>query len=281
MLGSDWVWLLSESGHDVTAANRDLLDVTNVEQVRAQIGRVKPDLVIHTAAHTDCDQGEREPDLPMQINTIGTWNVVLACGDVGATLAYVSSCGIFDGNKTSPYTELDVPAPLTHHHRSKVRAEEIVASQLREHFILRPGWLFGGSAGHKKNFVAKRHREAVGVSSLESVNDRFGSPTYTVDFARAAMTLIDSRVYGLYHLANEEPCSRFEYVKGCVGAFGLTTEVVPVSSDQFPRAAPVPVSEALDNYFLKLRGFEPMRSWRDAMDEYVNERLIPEMASAK
>lgn len=281
MLGSDWIPLLRADGHRVTATTRTTMDVTNLGVVREMIGRQQPDLVIHTAAHTDCDLGEKEPDIPFKVNMVGTWNVALACGDVGAQLAYVSSCGIFDGQKTTPYNELDPPAPLTQHHKSKVEAERIVAAQLREHFIFRPGWLFGGRADHERNFVAKRHREATETDVIESANDRFGSPTYTVDFAKAAMNVIQSRAFGLYHIVNEGACSRYDYVRGCIDACGLQNQVVPVSSDRFPRIAPVPVSEALENRVLRLRGFPPMRNWHEAMQQYVDQRLLPELVSAK
>ena len=281
MLGSDWIPVLRAAGHRVTATTRETMDVTDLDVVRQVIGRERPDLVIHTAAHTDCDQGEQEPDISYRVNFVGTWNVALACGDVGAALAYVSSCGIFDGQKTTAYNELDTPAPLTHHHKSKVLAEQLVTSQISEHYIFRPGWLFGGRAAHKKNFVAKRHREADGRPELESVHDRFGSPTYTLDFAKAAMRLIQARAFGLYHLANEGACSRYDYVRGCVEACGLTTKIVPVGSERYPRLAPVPVSEALENYFLRLRGFPAMRNWREALQEYVSQRLLPELAGAE
>jgi dTDP-4-dehydrorhamnose reductase len=281
MLGSDWIPLLRAADHCVIATNRQTMDVTDLSRVREVVGREQPDLVIHTAAHTNCDQGEQQPDLPYKVNLVGTWNIALACGDVGSQLAYVSSCGIFDGQKSSPYTELDTPNPLTQHHKSKVLAEQIVSQQIREHYILRPGWLFGGRADHERNFVAKRHREALASDVLNSVSDRFGSPTYTVDFARAANRLIDARAFGLYHLGNQGACSRYDYVQGCLRALGRNNKLLPVDSEQFPRLAPVPVSEALENYFLRLRGFPPMRDWREAMNEYVSQRLLPELVSAK
>lgn len=277
MLGGDICLAFANAGYDVIRTNRMSLDVCDAESALRVIASERPDVVVHAAAHTDADAGEVSPDIPYRVNTIGTWNVALACARSGAQLVYISSCGVFDGTKTTPYTELDVPAPLTHHHRSKLEAERIAASLVHDHFILRPGWLFGGRGDHRKNFVAQRFREAAGKESIVSANDRFGSPTYTLDFANAALEIIASQAFGLYHVVNSAPATRFEYVTECVAALGLRTRVDPVTSDRFPRAAPVPRSEALDTYFMRLRGFKPMRPWREALTEYTRTRLLPEL----
>src|SRR5262249_43827860 len=146
-------------GQEVVPAGRDVLDVTDLARVRQVLQEQRPDAVIHCAAHTNLDQGEREPDLCYRVNTVGTWNVALGCGAAAIPMVHVSSCGIFDGQKAAPYQELDAPNPITHHHRSKYEAEKIVTALVRQHLILRPGWLFGGRAGHRRNFVAQRYRE--------------------------------------------------------------------------------------------------------------------------
>lgn len=280
MLGSDVCLTLAARGHEIVATNRSAMDVVDADAVRRVIGEAHSEVVIHAAAHTNADIGEVSPDIPYRVNTIGTWNVALACEREGAQLVYVSSCGVFDGEKSTPYTELDVPHPLTQHHRSKLEAERIVTQIVREHFILRPGWLFGGHAAHPKNFVAARFREAAGESSIVSATDRFGSPTYTLDFAIAALDIIQSQAFGLYHVVNAGVASRFDYVSECISALGLDTKIEPVTSDRFPRAAPVPQSEALDTYFMRLRGLPTLRPWREALHEYTQTRLLPELRGA-
>lgn len=279
MLGSDFCRVLTEEGHEVVRATRAIADVTNLSSVRAIVADARAALIIHTAAHTNADEGERQPDLAYRVNALGAWNVALAAAESGAQIVYVSSCGVFDGQQSTPYREIDSPAPVTQHHRSKLEGERLVRSVAREHFILRAGWLFGGERNHKRNFVAQRFREASGKERIHSAIDRFGSPTYTVDFARAAIRIISTQAFGTYHVVNDGVCSRYEYVEECVRALGLRTEVVPVTSESFPRSAPVPASEALEAYYMRLRGLPPMRPWREALREYVAERLLPELLS--
>lgn len=278
MLGSDVCEFAVGRGHEVVPVSRQVADVTDLAAVNAVVGEHRPDLVVHAAAFVDADAGERDPEPTYRANVAGTWNVALACARFGAQLVYVSSCGVFDGQKAAPYTELDTPNPLNHHHRSKLEGERIVASLVHEHFILRPGWLFGGRAEHRRNFVQARHREAAGKAVIHSACDRFGSPTYTMDFADAALRIVETQAFGLYHVVNAEPCSRYEYVAACLSALGLPTRVAPVTSERFPRAATLPAWEALDCLYMRLRSIAPPRPWRDALLEYTRTRLLPQLA---
>ena len=281
MLGSDWVDYLRTKGGNVIGMNKQELDITDLENMRLTFQRIKPDLVIHTAAHTNVNEGEIFKDVSYKINFIGSWNVALLCQEYNIKLVFISSCGIFDGKKLDPYNEFDEPNPLTHHHKSKLSAEKIVSKLVNKLFIFRPGWLFGGDFSHKKNFVANRYKEALNQPFINSNHGQKGSPTYTKDFIKKADEIIEQEAYGLYHISNVCCSTRFEYVQKCISEFGLSTKVVGVDSKDFKRSAKVSNSEALDNYVLKLRGFKEMRSWQDALKEYIQDRLIPEINSRK
>ena len=138
------------------------------------------------------------------------------------------------------------------------------------HYIARAGWVFGGGR-HDKKFVGKILAQARERSELRAVDDKFGSPTYTVDFARGLARLAESGLYGTYHLVNTgQPASRYEVARQIVQVAGLThCQVLPVSSDTFPLAAPRPRMEAARNYLLELRGLDWMRPWTEALKEYA------------
>lgn len=278
MLGSDFSMTLAASGFEIANYPRDKMDVRRLDRVRHLIAWERPDCVIHAAAFTDVDESERNPETAYSANTVGTWNVALACTESDAIMVYVSSCGIFDGLKGEPYTEFDEPDPLTHYHRSKYLGERLVASHCQRHFIVRPGWLFGGSMGHRRNFVEARRREALAKAEMVSATDKFGSPTYTVDFAEQVIDLVLSKAYGTYHIANIGFASRYDYVSKIIKALALPNEVRPVGSNFFPRSAPVPDWEALDNTCLRLRGMLKMRPWEQALADYVESRLLLEIS---
>ena len=279
MLGSDFCMMLKARGAELAGYSHDKFDVRKLDQVRHFISVERPACVVHTGAFTDVDESERSPEIAYSTNSIGAWNVALACAEFNAVMVYVSSCGVFDGRKGEPYTEFDQPAPLTHYHRSKYLGEQLVARHCRRHYIVRPGWLFGGSAKHRRNFVEARRREALAKPEIVSANDKFGSPTYTIDFAEQVVELIPTEAYGTYHVANLGFASRYEYVKRIIQELALPNEVRPVDSDFFPRSAPVPAWEALDDMCLRLRGVVKMRPWEEALADYVANRLSRELKS--
>jgi dTDP-4-dehydrorhamnose reductase len=271
MLGSDLCPLFSEE-HNVIATDIDQLDVRDPEQVLGWSAEIRPDLIVHLAAATDVDECERNPDLAYATNAIGTRNVALACQKTGAVLAYISTISVFDGTKCEPYTEFDVPNPRSHYSRAKFAGEQIVQSLLSKYYIVRAGWMFGGRTEDKK-FVAKIISLARDRPSLNIVNDKFGSPTYTADLARGLLNLIKTDLYGVYHMVGTGGyCSRLEYAQAILEYAGIQScKLLPVSSAAFPLSAPRPRMEAALNYHLELMGRNWMRPWRAALQDYMQQ----------
>ncbi|HBY58154.1 MAG TPA: dTDP-4-dehydrorhamnose reductase [Candidatus Atribacteria bacterium] len=275
MLGSDLCqYLTSYTMHNIIPTSRKDMDITKWEEVWNAIKKNQPDLIIHTAAEANADLCEEDPHHAFLTNTMSTQFIATSCRNLNIPLVFISTCGLFNGKKDSPYTEYDPLKPLTVYAKSKTKAEEAVRAIWGSHFIIRPGWLFGGNIEHRKNFVAKIYSEAKGKDELVSAADRFGSPTYTIDLARKIIEVVEMGVYGTYHIANFGMCSRFEYVSEIVKCIGLNIKIKPVDSSYFPRYAPVPASEALENYNLNLMGLNDMRSWREALHDYISARFL-------
>jgi dTDP-4-dehydrorhamnose reductase len=271
MLGSEFVLTASKQGHEVIALTRQDCDITLRDDVLRIVKQMWPEAIIHCAAHTDVDDCERNPDHASRVNADAPGHFAEAARQGGCCLLYVGSSGIFDGKKTGPYTENDPPGPLTQYARSKLEGEKRVALVGCDHLIVRTGWLFGGSASFKKNFVAARRREAAQKPVLQSAADKRGSPTWTRDFAQKSLELLACRARGLFHVVNADSASRFEYVAEIVSLLGLDTKVEPVDSSSFARLAPVPDNEALASVRLPQIGVPALRPWRDALKEYAAE----------
>jgi len=233
--------------------------------------------VLHLAAATDVDLCEQEPDLAFRTNAIGTQNVALAARDVGAILVYVSTAGVFGGEKATPYTEFDEPAPANVYGRSKLAGERIVQTLLDRFYIARAGWMVGGGPKDKK-FVGKLLQiMESGETRLRAVDDKFGTPTFARDLATGILGLLETSHFGLYHLVNGGgACSRYDVavaLRTMLGRDDVTVE--PVSSAYFPLPAPRARSEAMVNYKLQLLGLDRQRHWRDALEAYVRSELAP------
>lgn len=246
------------------------LDTRDPDAVNRMIRSVKPKIVLHLAAETDVDRCEREPDHAYRSNAMGALNVALACVENNAELIYVSTAGVFDGLKAAPYTEFDVPSPVTIYAKAKYEGEKIVQSICQRSYVVRAGWMFGGGYRDKK-FVGKIAAQCLqNVSELRCVNDKFGSPTYAKDLLHMVKLVVGRRMYGLYHGVNRGWCSRYDVAVEIASYLGSATKIVPASSNDFPLSAPRPSSEAAVSYKLDLLDLNQMRSWQEALHDYLD-----------
>jgi dTDP-4-dehydrorhamnose reductase len=277
MLGSTLCPILTQRGQEVIATDFVQihdgihLDVTDYIQVDEIVGKTKPDIVLHLAAETDVDKCEREPDHAFLINTTGTQKVASVCQKRNVTMAYISTTGVFYGDKPEPYTEFDFPNPINVYGRSKLEGEKIVQSLFERYYILRAGWMFGGGPTKDKKFIGKIIKQMDKTNMLKAVNDKMGSLTYTVDFSQCLADLIETNNYGLYHCINKGYCSRFDVAKKIVEFLGRSDVTVePVSSKFFPSPAARPNFDWAENYRLELIGMDTMRNWKDALKDYID-----------
>lgn len=273
MLGQALVPIFGER-YEVFPTDLEECDVRNVDVVTDEICSCNPRFVLHLAAMTDVDACEKDPDEAYRTNTLGTRNVALACQQCDATMIYINTGSVYDGGKATPYIEFDTPNPQSIYAKSKFHGELIVRGLLTKFYIFYAGWMFGGGPEDKK-FVAKIIELAQERDELPVVNDKFGSPTYTVDLSRAAFNFIESGLYGKYHCVNEGCASRLEVAGEIIRIAGIKNcRLVPVSSAEFPLPAPRPRMEAMRNYHFDLLGLHLLREWREALEEYIRSTLM-------
>jgi len=258
------------------------LDVRDPTSVKKAVAETKPDIVLHLAAATDVDRCEQEPDWAYHNNAVGTQNVALACQALDVVMVYISTAGVFWGDKPDPYNEFDVPNPANVYGHSKLAGEHIVASLLRRFYVVRAGWMIGGGSRDKKfvGIIARMILE--GKNPLRIVSDKIGTPTYAKDLLKGIHRLLETGYYGLYHMANKGTCSRYDVAMELRRILGRPkVEMLPVSSAYFPLPAPRANSEAMRNLKLELLGLDGMRPWQDALGEYVTTELFPALTSSR
>jgi len=252
------------------------MNIRDSAEVMGTVASLRPRMVIHMAAETDVDRCELDPDHAYRSNLIGTLNMTLACQKHGIDLVYVSTAGVFDGNKAEPYVEFDAPAPINHYARAKFEGEQIVQSLHSRHYIVRAGWVFGGRERDKK-FVGKIASiclEKGAEAEIRAVDDKRGSPTYARDFLETIKVLSASGYYGLYHGVNTGCATRYDVALKIAQIMGTGARVVPTSSDSFVLPAPRPQSEAARNYKLELLGIHKMQNWQDALQDYLASWIL-------
>lgn len=248
----------------------DLTDPTCEEQIRT----ARPDVILHVGAYTNVDGAEREPDRAKAVNVQGTAFVARAAEDLKARLIYVSTDYVFDGRKTSPYTEDDTPCPLNVYGMSKYEGEQAALKLCRNTLVIRTAWLYGATGN---NFVKTIMRLAGEKPLLEVVADQRGCPTYADDLAQAMKKLLVSDVQGLCHATNSGDCTWHEFAEAIVRQMGMPTIVRPITTAQAGRPAKRPAYSVLSQDRLA-RICGPLPHWRDALGRFMKH--LPHLAPA-
>lgn len=274
MLGTDLCDELARRGEQVIALSRSELDVTDPAAVCAAVREHVPSIIVNAAAYTKVDLAETEEHAANAINGSAVEHLALAANEADALLVQVSTDFVFAGNADAPY-EVNAPiAPLSAYGRSKLIGER-AATQADKHLIVRTSWLFGTNG---PNFVeAIRNQIRKGTNPLRVVADQRGRPTYTPHLAAAIIRLAllaeESDVArGVAHYADADECSWFDFAQAIVEESSAATEVIPVTTDEFPRPARRPAYSVLSTErYERLTGVAPA-SWREGLREYLSRK---------
>lgn len=261
---------------DVNAPWLSYLDFRDFDAYRADVLEFRPDYLFHLGAHTSLEYCEENPDDAYATNTLAVEHAVHIANELAIPLLYISTAGIFDGAQET-YDDWADPNPLGHYARSKFMGEKFVAANCRPHLVCRAGWMMGGGPAKDKKFIQKLMKQLKdGKSELHIVDDKLGTPTYTVDFARNVELLLGKRLWGIYNMVCPGVTSRLEVARYLVDALGLQdrVKITPVSSNYFAAEyfAARPASERLLTVKLDLRGLNIMRDWKVCLEEYLAEQ---------
>ena len=251
------------------------LDFRDFDAYRNDVCKFHPDFIFHLGAYTDLEYCELHPDETYVTNALSVENAVYIANQLNIPLLYISTAGIFDGGKNA-YDDWDIPAPLGHYARSKYAGELFVKENVRKHLICRAGWMMGSGPNKDKKFIQKIIKQIKeGKKELYIVNDKFGTPTYTHDFAKNVRLLIEKEYWGLYNMVCDGETSRFEVAEEILNILGMQSEIqiIEVPSDYFKEEyfAERPPSERLICKKLKLRNLLKMKHWKVALNEYLHD----------
>ena len=258
MLGQDLVAMLEERGHDVDAADRAELDITDPASAKA--GVVGYDVVVNCAAWTAVDDAETNEDAAFTVNAVGPANLAVAARSAGARLVQISTDYVFAGDASSPYAE-DAPLqPKSAYGRTKGAGEWAVRANTDDYLIIRTAWLYGAKGNCFPKTMVKLLEDR---ESLTVVDDQVGQPTWTVDLADLVIRLVEAGApSGTYHGTSSGQTSWFGFAQAAVVAGGKPAESIrATTSADFIRPAPRPAYSVLSHEALTAVGVEPIGDW--------------------
>lgn len=268
-LGYDVIRELKNRKIDCIGSIRSDFDLTDYEDTKNYILKIKPECIIHCAAYTNVNKAEDEKELCYKVNVDGTENIAKVCSKLNAKMIYISTDYVFDGTKDGEYEVDDTPNPLSVYGKSKYEGELKVKENLEKYFIVRTSWVFGS---HGNNFVKTMLKLGKEKERIDVVCDQIGSPTYTVDLAKLLCDMALSDKYGTYHATNEGFCSWAEFAEEIMKQAGLNCKINKIKSDEYKSKAVRPLNSKLSKKIVLKNGFKSLPKWTIAL-----KRLLIEM----
>jgi dTDP-4-dehydrorhamnose reductase len=226
-----------------TPVKFNILDLKAGQQMFDTLG---PDAVVHAAALTDVDKCELEKELAWETNVEATRNLARLCGEHDATLVYVSTDYVFDGEE-GMYKETDEPSPISHYGLTKLKGEEAVQT-LDNYCIARGSVIYGSTpATGKTNFALWLLQKLNRKEEIRITTDQWNSPTLNVNMAEMILETLEKRTHGTFHLAGATRLSRYEFAQSLAKTFDLDPKyITPVQSVQIEWIAKRPKDSSLD-----------------------------------
>ena len=242
-------------GAQIFCFGRDQLDISEDSQISNIFNKLKPDLLINSAAYTAVDRAEDEPEKAYEINDIAVANLGAACRDHGIPMIHISTDYVFSGEQHSSYREDDETDPCNLYGASKLAGERSLGLVLREHVILRTSGVF---SAHGNNFVRAITRAYLrNGDNLRVVDDQVCGPTWANDLAKAVVRIADNirsseskELWGTFQLSSVPAVSWFEFACEIIEAIPVTVrnklKVEPIPSSAYPTRAKRPRCSILD-----------------------------------
>lgn len=272
-LGSE---LCRQWGGQATGLDLPEFDLTRPATLAAQLERLRPQTVVNTAAYTQVDKAEQEPQLCRAINAEGVAHLAEVCRRLGCLLVQISTDYVFGGDhaRSLPYHESDPPDPQGVYATTKLEGERMAAGW-EKHLIVRTCGLYGlpgpRAAG---NFVETMLRLAHERDRLRIVDDQRCTPSYTAHVARAIRFLVSSHATGIYHVVNHGEATWYDFAAEIFAQSGHRIALEPITTADYAAAAPRPHYSVLSTAkYHTLPGRPTMPRWQDALSQYLALRV--------
>ncbi len=266
---------------EVIGVDRESVDLAQPDQVRALVRRFEPEIILNAAAYTAVDRAESEKDLATAINADAPRILAEEALRFNALLVHYSTDYVFDGAKLSPWTEEDAPAPLNAYGATKLAGEEAILQTGGRVLVFRTSWVYGP---HGSNFLLTMLRLGRQRDALSIVSDQIGSPTTSIELARATHAIVSEVIAGrcgptedwagLYHMTCSGSISWCGFAQAIFARAGKLLDgkvpvITPIKSEEYPTPAKRPHNSVLSNAKLEAHFGVRLAPWETALDAVI------------
>ncbi len=261
---------------DLATPSSAEVDILSPDDLREECRRVRPEVLLSTAAFHRVDDCESQVEHAFRLNAIATHNLALAARAVGARFVWISTDYVFSGSATEPYESDATPQPLNVYGASKLAGENLIRATSADHLIIRTSGLYGlrKSVVKRTNFVdtiLKLVRE--GRQEISVVSDQVCTPTFTKDLAKALRKLVATDARGIFHITNSGQCSWADFAERIVSLASRDVRIRRITSAEYGALAARPAYSVLGHRALNEAGVESPRDWTEALPEFLRERM--------
>ena len=255
------------SMYEFIFADRSMFDLSKPELFESLIKQWAPQAIINTAAYTAVDKAETEQDLANLINATAVAELARIAGENDILFMTFSTDYVFNGNASSPYLTDTMIDPVNFYGTTKAQGEGLALDVNPNSIIIRTSWVF---SSHGNNFVKTMMRLMKERTTLNVVSDQIGRPTYAKDLAIATIKIVNEvsdgkKIKGIYHFANKGVTSWFEFAQQIKKNAGLSCDLLPINTAQFPTPAKRPAYSVLDTQKIETTINIDIPSWEESL----------------
>ena len=246
----------------------DELDICNKVALDDFVKANGVNVIVNCAAYTAVDKAEDDVELCYKINAEAVRNIGEVATANGVKVVHVSTDYVFDGTNYIPYTEDQPVCPATVYGKSKLAGEEALLESCSQSVILRTAWLYS-SFGN--NFVKTMMKLGSERDALTVIFDQIGSPTYAADLAEAILQLLSNATFvpGIYHFSDEGVCSWYDFTKTIHRIAGITCDVKPIETKDYPARTPRPHYSVLNKAKIKKTFGITIPHWEESLEKCI------------
>lgn len=241
------------------------------------ISDIRPDAILHLAAHSDPNSCERDLVSSYRTNVESTNSLARYAKEQGIYFLFVSTDMVFDG-KDAPYDEQDAVDPINVYGKQKVEAERYLLSLGSNVAIARLPLMYGITKTSDSFFSKWLERLRHG-HHVHAFTDEYRTVVSGRSISEGLFLLLDKAVEGVWHLGGKERVSRYEFAMTMAEAFHLPSEnIIPSKQDEIVhsdnKVAKRAPDVSLDSSKAYALGYDPMdirSSMSELYDLYVDQ----------